>query len=66
MDYNNNDDNENNNYLVKTHNKFIFANQHTIVVSDPAVSRLRWIDNGNEHIESIGLTLRGAMDLTKG
>ena len=29
-------------------------------------SRLQWIDNINEDIKSIGLTLRGAMDLTKG
>ena len=27
--------------------------------------RLRWIDNVKEDNESIGLTLRGAMDLTK-
>jgi len=27
--------------------------------------RIHWIDNINEDIESIGLTLRGAMDLTK-
>ena len=27
--------------------------------------RLRWIDNVNEDFESVGLTLRGAMDLTK-
>jgi len=27
--------------------------------------RLRWIDNINEDIESVGLTLRREMDLTK-